>query len=390
MKIKGYIGKMITVSELALNSDRTCIGRFLDSKSWNDKYLLKMLNEHVITRIWTHSKETGLPIYLIIDDTICEKTLPSSKAKRPIAGCGFHKSHIKNEFVYGHQFVSAMLRCGDMLLPFTIALYERERKEEKDKKDEKNRNAVNDTIVERDTQELFQSKIEIAETIIKSLPKPINKGYVLTDSWYSSITLFKASRAAEFHFIGAIKGNRKIFPKKYRLKGISISTLVRTLNKSDFDVVTISGHRYYAYTYLGKINGINKVKIVITYPVNALFVDFALKAFISTDIKMNCSQLLKHYAKRWPIEVFFREANRRLGMKQCQVSSKKAILRYQYLVMLTYIYCGLDVDGQAINFSKQHKKYQKDIECFKIEWIAQRTKEGFNIVDILKEFKLVA
>ena len=126
MMMRGYCGKITNVSDQILHTDHSCISRFLDSDSWNDAFLIRTLNAYVTTKIWDYSRKTNLPIYLIIDDTICEKTMPSSKAKKPIYGGSFHKSHLKNETVYGHQFVSAMLRCGDMVLPLATVLYEKD------------------------------------------------------------------------------------------------------------------------------------------------------------------------------------------------------------------------------------------------------------------------
>ena len=368
MMLNGFCGKMSQVSELALNSDRTCVGRFLNSDSWNDKFLIKALNAHVINEIWDYSRKTGLPIYVIIDDTICEKTKPSSKAKRPIYGCGFHKSHLKNEFVYGQQFVVAVLRCGNKILPLSVHLYER--------------NAA--------SKEDIVSKIDIAKDIIKALPKPVKQGYVVADSWYSCITLFNAAQASKYQYIGALKSNRKIFPHGYRRKGIQIAAFARSLCVSDFDQVTVDGERYYMHTYLGKINGMNKVKIVITYPANALFVPQAMKAFISTDFKMNGRQLLHHYTMRWPIEVFFREANRHLGMKRCQVRTKKAIMRYQYLIMMAYTFCGLDFNGQSSTFCRQRKVFQKNIQRFHITWIVNEALNHSSLEDIIAAFRLSA
>ncbi|WP_157047756.1 hypothetical protein [Cellulosilyticum ruminicola] len=37
------------------------------------------------------------------------------------------------------------------------------------------------------------SKIEIAANLLKELPHPVNKGYVLADSWYSCAVLFNAA-----------------------------------------------------------------------------------------------------------------------------------------------------------------------------------------------------
>ncbi len=82
---------------------------------------------YAIKRIWQLSCQTKQPIYVIIDDTVNEKTVPSSKAQNTIQDCSFHKSHLKGKTVYGHQFVTVMLRCGKAVLPFDIVLYEKEK-----------------------------------------------------------------------------------------------------------------------------------------------------------------------------------------------------------------------------------------------------------------------
>jgi hypothetical protein len=125
MMLKGFGGKMTDIAELALYAHRTCVGKFLDSDGWDELYLLNALKKHTIDTIWHHAKQTKKPIYVIIDDTICEKSIPSSQASSPIYGCGFYRSHLKNKMVYGQQFVSLMLRCGDLVLPYDIVLYEK-------------------------------------------------------------------------------------------------------------------------------------------------------------------------------------------------------------------------------------------------------------------------
>lgn len=70
-----------------------------------------MFNNSIVTKsspILETSKTTGKLIYVVIDDTISEKTVPSSKAKKPTEKCGFHNSHLKGKTVYGHQLVTVM------------------------------------------------------------------------------------------------------------------------------------------------------------------------------------------------------------------------------------------------------------------------------------------
>ena len=68
-----------------------------------------------------------------------------------------------------------MLRCGKLVLPYDIILYQ---------KDE-------------------TSKIELAQMALNELPRPVNKGYVLADSWYSCEALFKASATRGFQYLGS-------------------------------------------------------------------------------------------------------------------------------------------------------------------------------------------
>jgi len=366
MMLKGYSGKITDVAELALHAHRSCVSRFLDSDSWNCTYLLHAIRKYTIDTIWQAARRTRKPIYVIFDDTICEKAIPSSKVISPIYGCGFYRSHLKNKTVYGQQFVGCMLRVGDLVLPYDIVLYEK---------------AVDDKTPAR-------SKISIVEDLIKSLPSPPHGGFVVTDSWYSCKALFDASSKAGYHFIGGLKCNRLVFPRGYRKKGIKISKFAQSLKPSDFDFVTVGEHKYYVYTYLGKINGQRKVKIIITYPMGAFGNVRALKAFITTDIQMNPSQLIAHYMKRWPIEVFFRESNRYLGMKTAQVRSKKSVTRYQYVLMLAFAFCGMNVSGGKVVLGIQRRKHRQAIEKFKITWAYKHGQMNTAISDVLVAFKI--
>ncbi|KYH29722.1 hypothetical protein CLTEP_26970 [Clostridium tepidiprofundi DSM 19306] len=82
-------------------------------------------SKFAIKRIWDLSRTTGQPIYVIIDDTISERTIPSSRAKSSIELCGFHHFHTKNKKVYGHQIVGVLLQCGDITIPYELPLYDK-------------------------------------------------------------------------------------------------------------------------------------------------------------------------------------------------------------------------------------------------------------------------
>lgn len=356
MIIKGFNGKISDVNDFNPEKHRTTISRFLNKSSWQESLLLEEMKSYTINRIWELSRNTKEPIYVIIDDTVNEKTVPSSKALNIIEGCSFHNSHLKRKTVYGHQFVTIMLRCGDLVLPYDIVLYQKHE----------------------------SSKIEIAQKVLKELPFPAYKGYVLADSWYSCEALFNASKARGFQYLGALKSNRKIFPKGHKKDGIKISDFIKTLKQHELDLVTVNGKGYYTYTYLGKINGCKKVKIIMSWPQNALWNKQALKCFISLDIELSTKQILKHYLNRWPIETFFRETKRRLGFDKYQIHTKRGIKRYMYLVMLTYIYCELEVQGGTLAFAKGLRKVRNEVKKLEVTWVYNQAILGIKLQDIFK------
>ncbi|WP_054741393.1 hypothetical protein [Cellulosilyticum ruminicola] len=81
MMIKGFNGKIADVNEFNIEKHRTTISRFLNKSSWDESLLFQEMKRYTIKRIWQHLKDTHEPIYIIIDDTVNEKTVPSSKAK---------------------------------------------------------------------------------------------------------------------------------------------------------------------------------------------------------------------------------------------------------------------------------------------------------------------
>lgn len=360
MVLKGYNGKVNDVAELTSHRHRTSIGKFLDKSPWQEELVSKALQDYVIKRIWKLSKTTGDPIYVIIDDTISEKTVPSSKALKPTENCGFHKSHLKNKTVYGHQLVTVTLRCGDIVLPYTIAIYIKEE----------------------------MSKIQMAQSIISQLPPPVLQGYVLCDSWYSCKALFDAAKDRGYTLIGALRTNRVIYPDGHRSLGIKVHSFAKTLKISDLSLVKAGNREYYVYTYQGKLNDIKEATVVLSWPKDAVFNEKALRAFICPYAQIDAKTLLNHYINRWPIEIFFREGKRYLGLDDYQIRSDRGIRRYFILLMLTYIYCGIEAKENTVNFNKGLKIARNEVKRNQITWIYQQAQNDISIDKIFKTLKI--
>lgn len=355
MLSKGYKGKIADVASSKSQRHRTSISRFLSKGTWNEEYIRHSLKSLVLGLIWDRARKTKKPIYFIIDDTISEKTKPSSKAINPIEKCGFHNSHLKGKNVYGHQILVSLLSCDGLVLPYSIDIYDKN----------------------------SMSKIELATNLIKSLPKPIDKGYVLGDSWYSCKSIFIASASAGYAYIGALKTNRVIFPTSHNSLGVKLHKFAKTINVEDFDLVTVKNQQYYIYNYVGDLKDMKNISITLSYPKDALKEDGSLKTFISLDTNLKPLDILTQYTDRWAIEPFFRDCKSYLGLNGYQVRSEKSINRFLLIILLNYTYCKL-YSRETQHFNTGYKEAQKALEKEKVIYIFNAATNGESIEKILE------
>lgn len=85
------------------------------SPSWNEDMILEQFRSYMISLIYNHSIQTKNPIYVLVEDTTCIKSKPSSQTNSTIEGCSWHFSHLNHQHVYGPQFVTVMLKCEELI-----------------------------------------------------------------------------------------------------------------------------------------------------------------------------------------------------------------------------------------------------------------------------------
>lgn len=56
--------------------------------------------------------------------------------------------------------------------------------------------------------------------------------------------------------------------------------------------------------------------------------------------------------------------------------------------MLTYVYCGLEVSGETLNFSKGLKFARKEVKQNQIIWIYEQTSDGVSLKQIFETLKV--
>lgn len=353
---KGYNGTITDIVLLSFaNCHRTTFGKFLSQGVWDINYAWKAIKKFVIRKIIENTSIDN-PIFAIYDDTISEKTKPSSKAENTIQEASYHKSHLKKKQVYGHQLFTTMLSTDAKVLPYSI---ERYRKGEK-------------------------SKIEMLCEIVSELPLPKGKAYGLCDSWFTNKEVINAHFKKGYHLIGALKTNRIIYPKGVN---IQIKDFAQYIEKNDVCLVTVNNSKYWTYRYEGKLNGIDNAVVLFCWPENAFKKEGALHAFLCTDIELNTQTIFEYYSKRWPIEIFFKQTKNNLGLNSYQVRSAKSIDRILLLIALTYIFCTIQ-KGANDSFSKGLIICRNNIKRDNVQKIYDYAKNNIPIETVFKIMKI--
>lgn len=261
--------------------------------------------------------------------------------------------------MYGHQILVSLLSCEGLVLPYSIDIYDKN----------------------------CMSKIEMSKQLIKSLPKPEYKGYVLGDSWYSCKAIFDSSKDAGFSYLGSLKTNRVVYPKEHSSLGIKLYKLGLSLNIEDFNLVTVNNQEYYIYSYIGSLKNIKNASIVLSYPKDAFQKEGALKTFISLDLSLQPIEILEQYSDRWVIEPFFRDCKSKLGLNGYQIRSEKSIKRYLLIMILNYTFCKLHAK-KTQHFNTGFKMVQNQLRKENIFWIYNAAVKGEPIENVLKYLKI--
>ena len=352
MALKGFTAKTTDIEEIS-GCHRTTISRFLSGKRgrWDDEPIRLYIQEKSFKHIQELSKMSNAPMFISFDDTVNVKTKPSSQAERPIEKAGFHHSHLLNKQVWGHQVMAAMISCGETALNYDIHRYDKTK----------------------------QSKIAYVKELISGLPVPETAAYFLTDSWYTNGGIIDACAKRGYHFIGAMKTNRIIYPQ-----GIHISIAefaAKYIEKNDVDLVTVNNAKYYVYRYEGKLNGIENAVVLISWPVSAFKNPKALRAFICSDISLETGAILEYYAQRWKIETFFALSKDTVGFGKYQIRSIKGIERLWTIMSLFHLLCTTGL-GSDMAFGDGVRFLRNNIVKERIGYIYQYAQNNVPLEDI--------
>ena len=306
--VKNYVGGLIALNKKTISSisssskeekDQSNLNRFLTESEWNenevqDRYLKKI-----------NHQTKGKAVSLIIDDSLSKKT------GKHIEETQYHKDHASNDYVFGHQIVTALIMCMGLLLPLFPKLYSKK----------------------------TQSKIELAKRIIEYASSKIKISQVIMDSWYVCNEIISLCLRNGLILIGNIKSNRVIQFEDEKDKWIKISKYYKSISRKRkcFTTIILDDVTYKIHSKIIRLKKVGFVKLAISKQWDEEKKKWSRPFYIiCTDVKKSDVYVLRQYKKRWSIETFHKDIKQYLGLEAYQMRLKKGITRHLILVTLSY------------------------------------------------------
>ncbi len=303
------LGKEVHTSSMVQSLARSFLRRSLSSFTrflGESVWTVEEVTETALHQFFKTLRITARDVlFLIVDDSLVKKT------GKKIPGCGWHKDHAQNMAnVFGHQWVLSALLYKDFLCPLWAKLYH-----------PKGARGCGP----------FQTKITLAQKIIRSLALPIPcKLYVLADSWYWAKTLVLVCRKCGYHMISQLKSNSVLWVHGKKTKVTTLLDLLSSYREVSLFVYGKTKTLRIA-KFIGDIKGVGKVAVVVVKEKRKKPI-----YLVCTNIHLPAIDIIKYYAKRWKIEQMIKDLKQRLGFGDYQVRDLQAIQRHVALVLLSY------------------------------------------------------
>ena len=289
--------------------------RFLNNERFNWRKLVTLL----ALRIISNNREVPLKDkVLIADDSICLKT------GKDMELVSYHFDHKSGKSVLGHQYLQLGFHNGSNFFPIDMAMNtSSQRPNSKIREMDKRTNGW------KRRQEAFSKKTDILVTMVQ---RAWNAGFyasfLLFDSWFTYDAVISKIQDCGYGVICRVKrGNVKY---EYQGQKYTLKQLWQKFAKKQTK---------YLESLQVKAFCMN-VKLPKTGSVRVLFVSDGTKewqALLSTDLELDASEILGYYAKRWAVEVFFKDAKQMLRMGKEQSQTFDAAIASYSIVMIRYL-----------------------------------------------------
>jgi len=289
--------------------------RFINHERFNWRKFVYFLALRVIA----HSDDTALKEkVLIADDSI------SAKTGKNIELVSYHFDHKVGRSILGNCYLQLGYHNGINFYPLDVALSTSANRPSSKLRDIDKRSCG----WKRRKEALDKKTSALLQMIQRAWHAGIDASFVLFDSWFAHDTIIQRIYATGYGVICRLKKGRVKYG--YQGQAYTLKQLWQQVAKKK--TKWLSQHN---------VKGVClNVTLPKTGDVRLLFVSDGHKNWqplLCTDLEMDASQMLSYYARRWSIEVFFKDAKQMLFMAKEQSNTFDALVACHSLVMIRYL-----------------------------------------------------
>jgi len=298
-----------------LDAQKDSYYRFLNNERFNWRRLIYLVALKIISSC---EKVPLSQEVLIADDTIAPKTGKNMEL------VSYHFDHKVRRSILGNQCLQLGYHNGINFFPIDVAFSTSGNRPNSNCRDIDKR-----TNGWRRRKEALHKKTDaLVQMIDRAWKSGISASFVLFDSWFAHDDVISRIYHIGYGVICRLKRGRV----KYTYQGAPY-TLKQLWQKV--------ARKQTAFIEKYQVKGVClNVTLPKTGDVRILFVSDGKKqwhAFLCTDLELDGSEILDYYARRWAIEVFFKDAKQMLYLGKEQSKTFDAMVAGYSIVMLRYL-----------------------------------------------------
>ncbi len=354
------------------HSDQSALNNFITDSTWSDEKLEDARYRYILEGIRRCEKDTEGKGILILDDT-----LSHHESAKHMEFAGKFYDHTDQSFTWGHDVVTTHLAKGRLSIPLSSEIYLKDDQLNEDYLSSINRRTKNkEEALPGDVKQIlenenFKTKNEIGrELISKAFDKGIPFSYVIADSWFLNSETVGLIESLKKDWVFGCKSDRVVLmPNGWT----SLSEWAKTLPNDKFKSVNVwyekKKHVFYCYASNLKMRSLDgrRIRIVVSYDNKELEGDPHF--YCTNRVDWNIYQILSLYARRWRVDVFYRESKQNLGLEDYEMRKIRGARRHipmvftaHALLVLGSAFVGTDSSRKAV---PQSAKLAKDIRVAK-------------------------
>ncbi len=301
--------------ENQIDAQKDTYYRFINHERFNWRKFIYFLALKVIA----YSDDSPLKEkVLIADDSI------SAKTGKNIELVSYHFDHKLGRSILGNCYLQLGYHNGINFYPVDVAL-----STSSNRPSSKLRNIDKRTCGwKRRNEALDKKTTALLQMVDRAWHQGLDASFVLFDSWFAHDKIISSIYSTGYGVICRLKKGRVKY--SYQGQQYTLKQLWQQVAKKKTS--WLSKHNVKAVCL--------NVALPKTGAVRLLFVSDGSKNWqplLCTDLEMNASQILSYYARRWSIEVFFKDAKQMLYMAKEQSNTFDALVACHSLVMIRYL-----------------------------------------------------